>query len=71
MVSVEINQYFVCSHQGDIRPQKQQQQILPQLFQKNGYDLNACNDIRDILYNTDVITNIVKSSLHSPVEKFV
>ena len=25
------------------------------LFQKNGCDFNACNNVRDILYNTDVI----------------
>ena len=37
------------------------------LFQKNGYDLNAYNNVRDILYNTDAITNIVKSIVHSPV----
>ena len=35
--------------------------ITIELFQKNGYDLNAYNNVRDILYNTDVITNIVKS----------
>ena len=33
--------------------------ITTELFQKNGYDLNAYNNVRDILYNTDVITNIV------------
>ena len=27
--------------------------------------------IRDILYNNDVITNIVKSIVYSPVEKLV
>ena len=27
--------------------------------------------VRDILYNTDVITNIVKSIVHSPVGKLV
>ena len=43
--------------------------LLPQLFQKNGYDLNAYNNVRDILYTTDVITNIVKSVFHSPVGK--
>ena len=43
--------------------------LLLQLFQKNGYDLNAYNNVRDILYNTDVITNIVKSIIHSPVGK--
>ena len=26
-----------------------------ELFQKNGYDLNAYNNVRDILYNTDVL----------------
>ena len=42
--------------------------INAELFQKNGYDLNAYNNVRDILYNTDVIT---KSIVHSPVGKFV
>ena len=41
--------------------------ITTELFQKNGYDLNAYNNVRDILYNTDAITNIVKSIVHSPV----
>ena len=35
------------------------------------YDLNAYNIVRDIWYNTDVITNIVKSIIHSPVGKLV
>ena len=34
--------------------------ITAELFQKNGYDLNVYNNVRHILYNTDVITNIVK-----------
>ena len=33
--------------------------------------LSAYNSVRDILYNTDVITNIVKSIVHSPVGKLV
>ena len=45
--------------------------LLLQLFQKNGYDLNAYNNVRNILYNTAVITNIVKSIVHSPVGKLV
>ena len=45
--------------------------ITTELFQKNGYDLNAYNNVRDILYNTDVITDIVKSIVHSPVGKLV
>ena len=34
-------------------------------------DLHAYNNVRDILYNNDVITNIVKSIVHSPVGKLV
>ena len=45
--------------------------VTTELFQKNGYDLNAYNNVRDILYNTDVITNIVRSIVHSPVGKLV
>ena len=45
--------------------------ITTELFQKNGYDLNAYNNVTDILYNNDVITNIVKSIVHSPVGKLV
>ena len=45
--------------------------ITTELFQKNGYDLNTYNNVRDILYNTDAITNIVKSIVHSPVGKLV
>ena len=37
------------------------------LFQKNGYDFNDCNNVRDILYNTDTIIYIVKLIVHSPV----
>ena len=40
-----------------------------ELFQKNGCDLNACNNVRDILYNTDIINSIVKLIVHSPVGK--
>ena len=36
------------------------------LFQKNGYDFNACNNVRYILYNTDIINSIVKMIVHSP-----
>ena len=42
------------------------------LLQKNGYDFNAaCNNVRDILYNADVITSIVKLIIHSLVGKLV
>ena len=45
--------------------------ITTELFQKNGYDLHTYNNVRDILYNNDVITNIVKSIVHSHVGKLV
>ena len=45
--------------------------VTTELFQKNGYDLNAYNNVRDILYNTDVITNFVKSIVHSAVGKLI
>ena len=38
---------------------------------QNDYDLHAYNNVRDILYKNDVITNIVKSIVHSPVGKLV
>ena len=36
-----------------------------------GYDFSACNNVRDILYNTDVINPVVKLIVHSPVGKLV
>ena len=41
--------------------------ITTELFQKNGHDFNACNNVKDILYNTDMINFIVKLIAHSPV----
>ena len=41
------------------------------VISENGYDLNAYNNVGDILYNTDVINNIVKSIVRSPVGKLV
>ena len=34
-------------------------------------DFNACNNVRDILYYTDVITSVVKLIVHSPVGELV
>ena len=45
--------------------------ITTELFQKNGYDFNACNNVRDILYYTDVINSFVKLIVHSLVGKLV
>ena len=45
--------------------------LLQCYFRKNGYDFNACNNVREILYNTDVITSIVKLIIHSPVGKLL
>ena len=35
--------------------------ITTELFEKNGYDFNACNNVRDILYDTDLssVVNLV------------
>ena len=44
--------------------------VTTELFEKNGYDFNACNNVRDILYNTD-INSVVKLIVHSPVGKLV
>ena len=41
------------------------------VFKKNGYDFNACNNVRDILYNPDIINSIVKLIVYSPVGKLV
>ena len=40
-------------------------------IKKNGSDVNACNNVRDILYNTDVTNHIVKVIVHSPAGKLV
>ena len=32
--------------------------------EKKRYDFNACNNVRDILYNTDIINYIVKLIVH-------
>ena len=45
-----------------------------EIFQKNGYiiyDFNACNNVRDIVYNTDVLNSVVQLIVHSPVGKLV
>ena len=45
--------------------------ITTELFQNNGYDFNACNNIKDILHHTGVINFIVKLIVYSPVGKLV
>ena len=45
--------------------------ITTELFQKNGYDFNACNNVRVILYYTDVINSVVKLIVRSLVGKLV
>ena len=39
--------------------------------QKNGYDFSDCSNVRDILYNADIIISNVKLIVHSPVDKLV
>ena len=65
------NVIYVCKNILSVKHIRLQCLITTELFQKNGYDLNAYNNVRDISYNTDVITNIVKSIVHSPVGKLV
>ena len=45
--------------------------ITTELFQKNGYDVNACNKVRDILHNIDVMTSVVKLIVRSPADKLI
>ena len=45
--------------------------ITTELFQKNGYDFIACNNVRDILYNSDIMNSIVKLIVHIPVGKLI
>ena len=61
----------VCKNTLSVKHMLLECPITTELFQKNGYDLNAYKNVRDILYNIDVITNIVKSIVHSPVGKLV
>ena len=42
-----------------------------EIFQKNGYDFNACITVKNIVHNTDVIACIVKLFVHSPACKLV
>ena len=34
-------------------------------------DLATANNVRDIVYNTDLITSVVQSIVHSPVGKLI
>ena len=56
---------------GDFGHNVKRMATITELFQKNEYDFNACNNVRDILYNTDVINYIVKLLVRSPVGKLV
>ena len=38
---------------------------------ENGYDFTGCNNVRDILCNTDVITSVAKLMVHKPVCKLI
>ena len=62
---------FICKNILSFKHIQLECPITTELFQKNIYDLHAYNNVRDILYNNDVITNIVKSTVHSPVGKLV
>ena len=57
--------------QSNCNSQRLECPITAELFQKNRYDFNACNNVRDILYNADIINYIVKLIVHSPVVKLI
>ena len=65
------NVTYVCKNILSVKHILLECPITTELFQKNGYDFNACNNVRDILYNTDIINSIVKLIVHSPVGKLV
>ena len=45
--------------------------ITAELFQTNGYDFNASNNVKDSLYNNDVINSVVKLIVRIHVGKLV
>ena len=45
--------------------------ITTNLFVKDGYDFNVCNNVKGILYNTNVKTSVVKFIVHIPVGKLI
>ena len=45
--------------------------LLQQSCMKDGYDFTACNNVREILYDTDVITFIVRLIVYSLVSKLI
>ena len=59
----------VCKNTLSVKHILLQCPIIIDLFQKNRYNFNDCNNVRDILYNTDIIIYIVKLIAHSPVGK--
>ena len=65
------NVTYVCKNILSVKHLLPECPITTEVFLKNGSDLNDYNNVRDILYNADVITNIVKLIVHSPVGKLV
>ena len=61
----------VCKNTLSVNHIRPQCPTTTESFQKNGYDFNACTNVRDILYNTDVIASIVKLFAHSHAGKLV
>ena len=62
---------FICKNILSVKQILLECPTTTELFQKNGYGFNTCNNVRDILYNTDIIYSIVKLIVHSPVGKLV
>ena len=49
-----------CSLLGNVKYILLECPITTELVQENGYDFNACNNVKDFLYDIDVINPIVK-----------
>ena len=60
-----VHAYILCSDMGcfniEYEIYSHMNVLFPQLFQRKGYDFNASNNVRDILYNTAVINSVVKN----------
>ena len=64
---------YVCKNTLSVKHILLECPITTGIFQKKGYDFNACNNVRNILYNIDVINSIVFFGcfFHSPVGKLI
>ena len=71
--NTKYSQYLtcVCKNILSVKHILLESPIITVTSEKNGCDFNACYNVRDFLYNTDVISPIVKLIVRSPVSKLV